>query len=209
MKRARSTIERDRFFCVRSLGEGENRATWPCGLPGEMKNPRAVARTLIDTCSRDVCPSRRRDPWNIYYKARSKGESYAYFPRLIGLRSQHCSEKSNKRAPADARAYLDGSLLFRDSCAILSRSDRDIFGPKCRIFFRLIRGTRRGQRRLRVLISKIFFLIFIFNEIKQKVWRACFFSLAVCGAAQWVPRESYAYDFLRAFELQVRTENKN
>lgn len=56
--RDRQSRKTDSFV---SVWGRENRATWPCGLPGEMKNPRAVARALIDTCSRDVCPSRRRD----------------------------------------------------------------------------------------------------------------------------------------------------
>lgn len=112
----------------------------------------------------------------IYYKARLarvclmrefKGESYGHFPRLIGLHgSQHCSEKSNKRAPADARAksarIISAGVSFSGGPPVLSIGAIAIFsGRNVGIFFSSIYDLRRGRGQrgdfaTRVLISKIF-----------------------------------------------------
>lgn len=167
--------ERQILLC-RSLGKGENRATWPCALPGEMKNPRAVARTLIDTCSRDVCPSLERRSMvytyiYVYNKERTlKGkvmhtfrDSSAFARNIVPRKVINGPPRTPSR---NLRQESPFSGLARDP---ISEQSRYFRAEISYFFFLSFFRSMQGQRRLRVLISKICYKSLSSNEVKQRV----------------------------------------
>lgn len=91
--------------------------TWPCGLPGEMKNPRVARTALIDTCPRDT---RLSGPHETYIKRHLKRRVLK--GKVMPLSATHrpclCLVVPRK-AINGPRAYFGGPRYFGTSHAYL------------------------------------------------------------------------------------------
>lgn len=137
--------------------------------------------------------------YKIYYKARSKGESYVTFRDSSAFVPQYCSEKSNKNARNPRVSRQEAPFRGLDPISGRSR----YFRAEMPYFF---------QRGLCVLISRkdffFYLIISLFTSLKLNLkcdelvsffWRGCL------RTARWSSPRGF-YDFVRAFK--VRTENK-